>query len=74
MKTHALTIKIRAKKPKNVRNCESAAKSSCAYGLAQVSDDVTVRPHFRGGPIADSAVIHGKAVMMFGDGDNIHRA
>ena len=25
MKTHALTIKIRAKKPKNVRNCASAA-------------------------------------------------
>jgi len=24
MKTYALTIKIRAKKPKNVRNCESA--------------------------------------------------
>ncbi len=31
MKTHALTIKIRAKKPKNVRNCESAA--SCQGGL-----------------------------------------
>ena len=26
MKTQALTIKIRAKKPKNVRNCESAAR------------------------------------------------
>ena len=26
MKTHALTIKIRAKKPKNVCNCESAAR------------------------------------------------
>ena len=25
MKTHALTIKIRARKPKNVRSCESAA-------------------------------------------------
>jgi len=25
MKTHALTIKIRAKRPKNVRNCERSA-------------------------------------------------
>jgi hypothetical protein len=27
MKTHGLTIKIRAKKPKNVRNCESLVKA-----------------------------------------------
>jgi hypothetical protein len=27
MKTHALTIKIRAKKPKNVRNRESAVRA-----------------------------------------------
>jgi len=27
VKTHRLTTKIRAKKPKNVRNCESPAKT-----------------------------------------------
>jgi hypothetical protein len=26
LKTHRLTIKIKTKKPKNVRNCESSAK------------------------------------------------
>ena len=38
MKIHALTIKIRAKKPKNVCNCERSA-SVCRYLSGETSHD-----------------------------------
>src|SRR5437016_363824 len=40
MKTHALTIKIAAKKLKNVRNCERPA-SSVESGAGEMGDRVT---------------------------------
>jgi len=46
MKTHALTIKIGAKKPKNVRNCERPASIAhllldCEwFGICQPGDHV----------------------------------
>ncbi len=42
MKTHALTIKIGAKKLKNVRNCESAVSGKGGVGLSAVRRTVKI--------------------------------
>ena len=40
-------------------------------GFAQVSGGVAMRSHFGGGPVAESAVIHGKAIVMLGHRNNV---
>jgi hypothetical protein len=41
MKTHGLTTKIKAKKPKNVRNCESWASREIASFMGRAPENNT---------------------------------
>ena len=42
MKTHGLTIKLIAKKPKNVRNCESRVRNARPL-VAVLPEDIVIR-------------------------------
>jgi len=45
-----------------------------ANGLCQVANNVALRPHFRRRPIRKIGVVHGKPVMVLGDGHHVARA
>ena len=43
------------------------------HRFGQITDYVTMRPHFGGRPVAQSAVVHGKAIVMLGDRHHVLR-